>query len=114
MRSCHFGGPASKLIYTLMSAVTLSLMFAVRSFCDITVAPGQDIQAAINSTYTGTTFILLPGVYRNVSLVPKQGDVFIGQPGAILNGSMLLTSYGQSGAYWTSRVQITKMTAGWM
>ena len=112
MMRCHFRRPAPKLFRILISAGILCLTIAVRSYGDVTVAPGQDIQAAINSNYSGTTFIFSPGIYRNLSLVPKLGDIFIGQPGAILNGSTLLTTFNQNGSYWTSSIQITQVTAG--
>ena len=52
----------------------------------VTISPGQSIQAAVNSHPEGTTFLLKAGVFRNQTVVPKSGDVFIGEKGAVLDG----------------------------
>jgi parallel beta-helix repeat protein len=52
----------------------------------VTLSPGQNIQAAVNSHPAGTTFILRPGTYRNQRVIPKSGDAFIGQRGVVLDG----------------------------
>ena len=38
----------------------------------------------------GTTFILEAGVYRMQSVIPNDGDIFVGENGAVMNGAMLL------------------------
>jgi len=68
----------------------------------VTLSPGANIQSAVAANPSGTTFILQPGVYRMQSVIPKDGDVFIGQTGADLNGSQVLTNWVRSGSYWTS------------
>ena len=55
-----------------------------------------------------TTFSLAPGIHRLQSVVPKSGDAFVGQTGAILSGAALLTSFTQSGSYWTAHVTVTQ------
>ncbi len=65
-----------------------------------TLSPGDDIQQAVDSSPENTTFILQPGIYRLQSIQPRNGDSFIGQPGAVLNGSTLLTSFAPSGNLW--------------
>jgi hypothetical protein len=57
----------------------------------ITLSHGEDLQAAVAAAPAGTTFILLPGVYRMQSIQPKNGDIFNGQNGVILNGSQVLS-----------------------
>jgi len=52
----------------------------------VVLAPGQDIQAAVSAHPAGTTFRLTAGVYRNQRVVPKSGDTFVGDPGAVLDG----------------------------
>jgi parallel beta-helix repeat protein len=74
----------------------------VASAATVTLTPGDDIKAAINSHPSGTTFSLKAGVYRMQSLVPKTGDKFIGQTGADLNGSQVVTNWAKRGAYWIS------------
>lgn len=73
---------------------------AVRSASTVTLNPGDSIQAAVNANPAGTIFVLNAGEYRMQSVVPKQGNVFSGMPGAVLNGSRLLTGWTSSGSTW--------------
>ena len=52
----------------------------------VVVSPGQSIQAAVDSHGAGTTFLIKAGVHRSQHVVPKDGDVFVGEPGAVLSG----------------------------
>jgi hypothetical protein len=55
----------------------------------VTINPGESIQAAVDANPGGTTFILTAGVHpgQQVSLYyPKSNDIFIGEPGAIMDG----------------------------
>ena len=61
---------------------------------------GDNIAAIVNATPIGSTFYFEPGVYRGVSLAPKDGQTFIGAEGAILNGSEVLTNWTQQGNLW--------------
>ena len=66
----------------------------------IILNPGDNIAALVNAAPAGATFYFEPGVYRGVSLAPKNGQTFIGAEGAILNGSAVLTGWTQSGNVW--------------
>lgn len=52
----------------------------------ITLSPGQDIQAAVDANAAGTQFYLKAGTYHGQHIVPKSGDIFTGEAGAILDG----------------------------
>ncbi len=52
----------------------------------IAIAPGQSIQALVKANPAGTTFILKAGTHVRQSVIPKSGDRFIGEPGAVLDG----------------------------
>lgn len=56
------------------------------SVAGVPVFPGQSIQAAVNANPTGTTFIIKTGTHTQQSVVPKSGNVFHGEPGAVLDG----------------------------
>ncbi|MPZ99206.1 MAG: hypothetical protein GEU80_07680 [Dehalococcoidia bacterium] len=71
----------------------------------IIVAPGQDIQSVIKQHPVGSTFYLRAGVHRMQEIVPRDGDTFLGEPGAILNGSRLLTDFSRDGSYWVATGQ---------
>ena len=70
-----------------------------------TIYPGQDIQAAVNSFGQGTRFLLKAGVHRMQLVTPKSGQTFIGEPGAIMSGARLLTSFVREGTYWVATGQ---------
>ena len=66
----------------------------------VDILPGDDIQALVDSNPPGTTFHLRRGVYRMQQVVPKDGQVFVGEPGTILNGSQVLTDWIKNGTRW--------------
>src|SRR5215469_9088941 len=75
----------------------------------VTLSPGDNIQDAVNASPAGTTFVLRSGVYRNDSITlsaSNNGDSFIGQAGAILDGAKVLTGWRQATIhgvnYWTT------------
>jgi len=52
----------------------------------VIVSPQQDLEDLVTSSDPGTTFYLMSGRYRLVTLRPKEGMTFIGENGAILTG----------------------------
>ena len=62
----------------------------------VRISPGDNIGAAVNRAPNGTTFLFAPGVYREVSIIPRPGDIFMGDsPSAeavVLNGAKLIPS----------------------
>ena len=73
---------------------------------EIVLSPGQDIQAAVNAHPAGTTFRLTAGVYRNQRVVPKSGDTFIGDAGAVMDGGGTTPYAFDKGSSKPSRVTI--------
>lgn len=71
----------------------------------VTLHPGDDIQAAVDSHPGATTFQLTAGVYRLQSVLPKGADSFIGDDGAILNGAEPLDSFDRQGGLYVARHQ---------
>lgn len=77
----------------------------------IVVSPQDDLATLVASHPDGTHFFLTAGVYRQVSLRPRSGNVFEGERGpngqrlAILNGSKLLTSFSRSNGLWVATGQ---------
>jgi hypothetical protein len=66
----------------------------------IILRPGDNVAAIVSAASAGATFYFEAGVYRGVSLAPKDGQTFIGAQGAILNGAAVLTDWTQSGNLW--------------
>lgn len=80
---------------------------------NVIVNPGDNLQALVNQYPTGTTFTLMPGTYRLQTIEPKDYDTFTAQTArsAIVSGAELLTTFIQSGAYWTAHVQVTEASS---
>jgi parallel beta-helix repeat protein len=72
----------------------------------VPINPGNNIPSIVSAKQTGTTFCINAGTYRLAApIVPKSNDVLWGAPGAVLNGSKLLTSFTKSGSYWVASSQ---------
>jgi parallel beta-helix repeat protein len=77
----------------------------------INVFPGASIQNAVNSYGGNTTFCLRSGVfYLTSSIRPKTGDVFVGEYGAILDGSSWGTSDDTQAAFRAHNEDIDYVT----
>jgi len=66
------------------------------------IYPGSDIQAAVNANPAGTTFLLKAGVHRRQKVTPKDGNTFVGEPGTILTGATLVTTFVRESGYWVA------------
>jgi hypothetical protein len=77
----------------------------VAASAQIFLSPGDNIQQAVDQNPPGTVFILSNGIYRLQSIQPQDGDVFAGQPGAVLSGAQLLTDFGREGNLWVAQNQ---------
>ncbi len=63
----------------------------------IQLKPGDNIQAAVDKAPAGTKFMLQPGTYRLQVVRPKDRQQFIGQPGTVVNGAMIVTGWRLDG-----------------
>ena len=69
------------------------------------IFPGDDIQAKVSAHPGGTEFTLKAGVHRMQQVTPKTGNVFVGEPGAVMSGARLLTTFVREGSYWVATGQ---------
>jgi len=78
----------------------------------INIYPGtNNIQAQVNLFPGGTTFCLLAGTFSlTSSITPKSGDVFVGQYGAVLDGSGWATSDDTQAAFRAHNQDIDYVT----
>jgi hypothetical protein len=53
----------------------------------VRVVVGADIQQVVDAEPPGSTFLISAGTHRLQEVVPRDGDVFIGEDGAVLNGA---------------------------
>ncbi len=71
----------------------------------IPVAVGADLQSLVDAAPAGSTFWIEAGVHRMQSVTPKDGDHFIGEHGAVLNGARLITEFDREGHNWVATGQ---------
>jgi parallel beta-helix repeat protein len=83
----------------------------------VTIDPGDDIQAAIDANPEGTTFWLTTGTHDitdsdigDNGLSPKTGDLFVGQLGAILDGTSWTTTNEDAAAFYALNDDIDDVT----
>lgn len=71
----------------------------------------NDLQASVDRHAKGTTFCLTRGVHRlRTFVVPKDGDTFVGEPGAILSGARILRSFAHRGGHWIANARLPENT----
>ena len=103
------------LIWLLSCIACDTLLYAQASTPPaITLSPGENIESAVAAAPAGTTFVLLPGVYRMQMVQPKNGDTFNGQQGVILNGSQVLSFQLDSAAsgLWVANANANTVNHG--
>ena len=71
----------------------------------ISVSPGTDLAALASSSPAGAVFYLRAGVHRFGPVQPKDSQQFIGEAGAVLNGSKVLSGFSTEGSYWVATNQ---------
>jgi len=62
-----------------------------RSAVPVVIRPGDSIQDAVRANPAGTTFLITRGVHRRQAVHPKDGMVFVGEAGAVLDGESVAT-----------------------
>ena len=72
---------------------------------EVAVMPGDDLAALVSASPEGTVFRLKAGVHRLQMVAPKNYQSFLGDPGAILSGAKLLTSFTRQGSWWVASGQ---------
>ena len=77
----------------------------------IAILPGQSIQAQVDANPAGTTFILKSGTHVRQNVVPKDGDVFRGEAGTVLDGqnATAFAFRGWNGSRWINSVTVRNL-----
>ncbi|KJS39242.1 MAG: hypothetical protein VR70_08575 [Rhodospirillaceae bacterium BRH_c57] len=68
----------------------------------ITMKPGDNLQAIVDSHPEGTTFLLKAGVYSQAQIQPKSFQTFVGEEGAVMSGAMDIKGWSYSNGYWVA------------
>lgn len=92
------GAVTSSTVAPASSAVTPTSTVAEDTFIRIT--PDSDPASVVADSPEGSWFVFEPGVYRHVSIRPKEGQVFEARPGVVLTGARLLSGFVQDGQRW--------------
>jgi parallel beta-helix repeat protein len=90
----------------ITAAIAVGPVFGAMA-ATVTLSPSRDIQNAVHDNPPGTTFVFQPGIYREASVTSlKDGDSFIGRPGAILDGARQLIGWSRVSLggvdFWTA------------
>ncbi|MBZ5516217.1 MAG: right-handed parallel beta-helix repeat-containing protein [Acidobacteriia bacterium] len=65
------------------------------------------LEALVRQSPAGTRFLLKRGVHRlQAPVLAKDGDTFLGEPGATLSGAQVLSGFVQEGQYWATSVRV--------
>jgi parallel beta-helix repeat protein len=78
------------------------------AYSGVPISPGQSIQAAVNANPAGTQFLIKAGTHVRQMVIPKAGDVFQGEPGAVMDGqgATQWAFRGRNGSTWINNVTI--------
>jgi Right handed beta helix region len=96
-------GPEPELPQSSSDVVSAEALGAATT--QVTILPGQSIQAKVNAYPAGTHFLLKAGTYAKQTVSPKSGDAFVGETGALLTGQGV-TEYAFRGAKGVRGVRI--------
>ncbi len=82
------------VLVSITFIVALNLTATRLQASTVNISAGDNIPSIVSSNPPGTTFVIHAGTYRLLAghIVAKSGDVFTGQPGAILSGAKRLRS----------------------
>ena len=85
----------------------LTAVYETPSCSGVAVYPGIDsLKNAVAAYPAGSTFCLKAGIHRfTASVGARTNDRYIGETGAILNGSKVLSSFTRVGSYWVASGQ---------
>ncbi|MBR0903878.1 carbohydrate-binding domain-containing protein [Bradyrhizobium liaoningense] len=68
----------------------------------IYLGPDDDIQSIVDASPEGATFILRSGLYRNLTIEPKDFQTFVGEDGAVLSGSTDIVGWTSTNGVWSA------------
>jgi len=77
----------------------------------VTIRTTDDAAKVVRSQPAGATFVFEAGIHRRVSITPRSGDVYLGRPGAVLRGSVVLEGFALRGGQWAVAGQRSELYA---
>jgi len=93
---------ASTTTVLMDASHALTAVYQTPACSGIAVYAGTNsLKNAVANAPAGSTFCIKAGVHRfTTSVVARTADKFIGEPGAVLNGAKIVSSFTRNGAYW--------------
>jgi hypothetical protein len=79
----------------------------------IFITPGTDIQSVVADAPAQSMFVIQAGIHRLQHITPRDGDIFIGESGSVLNGALLIENirFDAESSYWiATHPQLTNMS----
>lgn len=68
----------------------------------IRVSATDQVADMVAAAVEGTTFLFSAGTYKNLTITPKSGQTFIGDKGAVLDGSVPITGWTHANGLWSA------------
>jgi hypothetical protein len=96
---------------TVERTATFSVDGSILPSGAILIGTSDDAAAVVAEHPAGSTFVFESGIHRNVSIKPRGGDVFLGNPGAVLRGSHVLTGFAPTAGFWSVGGQTSELFA---
>jgi parallel beta-helix repeat protein len=80
----------------------------------VKLSPGTEVATVVAGHQPGTTYCFAPGLYRlTQTIVPKDGDRFIGASGTILSGAKVIANWTKEGNLWVATGQTQRSPLSW-
>lgn len=76
----------------------------------IRIAPGEPLQAAVDRAGVGAVFCIAAGRHRGETVAPKDGQGFFGEPGAVMDGAVVVTDFRPDGSAWVGAERLVAVT----
>jgi parallel beta-helix repeat protein len=94
------GGPVPASSTTLDTVARSTSPTTLPGPPTLTITPEDDLGSLVAANPPGTTFVLASGVHRGHAIDPRDGQTFVGQPGAVLSGAVVLSSFTARDGIW--------------
>lgn len=112
-------GSAARNIMVYTFAFCSLLIAAITAFADvnnsscplgaIAVEPGNSIQSAVDLSGEGAVFCLKQGIHRAQAIRPRARQMFYGEIGTVLNGSLLVNGFARETNYWVAKSRLQRV-----
>ncbi|HEX5413008.1 MAG TPA: right-handed parallel beta-helix repeat-containing protein, partial [Terriglobia bacterium] len=92
-----------------MAVLAARSVYTFPSPGEVLIRPTDNIQSLVSQHPPGTSFVITPGLYRLQTVEPKAGDFFTGEPGAILSGAQVLSTFTRQGQSWVAATEVKSL-----